>query len=480
MRLIFFNHLSYVIGVFMGIFAVAMTIPALIDFSLGLPQATAYSQSILMVTIASGFMVTANRPAGEVQLRNHQAFLLTTLVWLVLCVISALPFYISGCVPTMTDAFFEAASGLTTTGSTVIRDLDYLSPGTHVWRAMLQWFGGIGIIVMALTVLPMLRVGGMQLYRNEFSDRSEKFLPRLSTVTTHLLGIYIALTFGCAVSYAIAGMPIFETICHSLTTVSTGGFSVHNDSFAGYASQSIELVSVVFMILGGWSLVLQVRVFRGDFSALNDQQLRGYALVILVIILIAVFQDLTTLPIKRYTAIIFQYVSILTTTGFVVSNYESWPSYMQAFIWIVMCTGGCTGSTSGSVKIFRYQVIWQQMKGYLRQIVYPRAVINPKFNGRTIDESVLVSVVAFVVAFIVTLMVATVIAAFAGLDMLTAFSGALASISNVGPGFGGVGPESSYAELPLVVKATYSVCMLLGRLEFLTIIILLTPSFWEN
>ncbi len=480
MRLIFFNQLSYVIGVFMGIFAVAMMVPTLIDYSLGLPQALAFSQSILIVTVSSGFMVTANRPGGEVQLKNHQAFLLTTLVWVGLCFISAMPFYLSGSVPTVIDALFEATSGLTTTGSTVIKNLDYLSPGLHVWRSMLQWFGGIGIIVMALTVLPMLRVGGMQLYRNEFSDRSDKFLPRISTVTSHLLGIYISLTFCCAIAYYVAGMPIFETICHSLTTVSTGGFSVHNSSFVGYNSQAIECVAIVFMILGGGSLVLQVRVLRGDFSALQDQQLRGYAWVILVLILMVLIQESFENVRGRSTTYIFQYISILTTTGFVSDNYELWPSFLKALIWIVMCTGGCTGSTSGSIKIFRFQVIWQQLKGHLRQIVYPRAIINPKFNGRSIDESVVTSIVGFLTIFTITLVLGTLITTLAGIDLLTAFSGTLASVCNVGPGFNEVGPMSSYADLPLHIKALYSLCMLLGRLEFLTIILLLTPSFWEN
>lgn len=466
----------------MGIFAVAMTIPALIDFSLGLPQATAFSHSIIIITIAAGFMVTANRPAGDVQLRNHQAFLLTTLVWSVLCVISALPFYFSGCTPTFIDALFEATSGLTTTGATVIRDLSYASPGTYVWRAMLQWFGGIGIIVMALTVLPMLRVGGVLLYRNEFSDRSEKFLPRLSHVASHLLGIYTSLTFCCACGYYFAGMPLLETVCHSLATVSTGGFSVHNESFRFYQNPVIESISIVFMILGGGSLVLQARAFRGDFSVLRDQQIRGYAKVLFFLVCVAAVPSLyqKDSTIGGGISTLFQLVSMLTTTGYVGTDYESWGGFMKALVWLVMIIGGCTGSTSGSIKIFRYQIIWEHVKGYMRQIIYPRAVVSPKFNGRTIDPAILMSVITFLAAFILIILVATLSVTLAGVDLLTALSGALASVTNVGPGFGGVGPSGNYADLPLYAKVAYSACMLLGRLEFLTIVILLTPAFWEN
>lgn len=480
-----FSKLAHILGIFSCIFAGAMIFPCLVDYSLGLPHASAFLLSMVIVGIVGGILLMANKPSQVLQLKIQEAFLTTTMIWVTLIVVSALPIYFGHATTTFIDALFEATSGLTTTGATVIAELKKVSPGLLLWRAMLQWFGGIGIIVMALTVLPMMRIGGMQLYRNESSDKSEKILPRLSQITGNLLAVYGGLTVFCIVSFWIAGMPLFESICHSFTTISTGGLSVHDSSFAFYKNPIIEIVAIFFMVIGGSTLILYVKALRGQFSAFTtDRQLHAY---LKVIVFATLFVTLSRLDAETRSlgevlrTSCFQVVSIMTTTGFTTDDYNYWAPLAQFGIFVLMFIGGCTGSTSGSIKIFRFQVIGTFVMHHMKQFVFPRGVFTPKYNDQILDSSILMSVFVFLAIFILTLLVSTAVACASGLDLLTGFSGALASISNVGPGFGAeIGPSGTYAKLPDLAKLIYSFDMLLGRLEFLTVIILLLPSYWKE
>lgn len=479
------SHLLYITGVFSCIFAVAMIIPCMVDWSLGLPHANSFLISIVFAGVLGGFLITANRPNMAIAFRVKEAFLLTTTIWTALIVLSSLPLYLSQATVTFVDAFFEATSALTTTGSTVIDSLKRISPGLMLWRCLLQWFGGVGIIVMALTILPMLRVGGMQLYRNEFSDKSEKILPRLSHVTGNLLGVYSILTLICALCYWTAGMPLFDAVCHSFTTISTGGLSVKDESLAFYRNPAIEVVAIFFMVIGGSTLMLYVKALRGEFKAFtNDMQLRTYLKVMLfatILLTIARLQNET----KPYEEILrttcFQVVSIMTSTGLTTDNYSVWSQVSQLGIFLLMFIGGCTGSTSGGIKIFRFQVIWAFTKNHILQLISPHGVFITKYNQQVLDSSILMSVFVFFVIFSLTLLLSTMMASASGLDLLTAFSGSVASITNVGPGFGAeIGPDGTYAHLPDAAKMTFSLGMLLGRLEFLTLVILLFPAYWKE
>lgn len=479
------SHLLYITGVFSCIFAVAMMVPCMVDWSLGLPHTNSFLISIVFSGVLGGFLLTANRPNAAISFRVREAFLLTTTIWVVLIFLSALPLYLSQTTTTFVDSLFEATSALTTTGSTVIDSLKRISPGLMLWRCLLQWFGGVGIIVMALTILPMLRVGGMQLYRNEFSDKSEKILPRLSHVTGNLLGVYSVLTVVCVMCYWTAGMPLFDAICHSFTTISTGGLSVRDESLAYYHNPAIEVVAIFFMVIGGSTLMLYVKALRGEFKVFtNDVQLRTYLKVMLfstIILTIVRLQNET----KPYEDILrttcFQVVSIMTSTGLTTDDYSLWSQMAQLGIFLLMFVGGCTGSTSGGIKIFRFQVIWAFTKNHLQQLISPRGVFIAKYNQQVLDYAILMSVFVFLVIFFCTLIALTLIASFCGLDLETAFSGAVASITNVGPGFGSeIGPQGTYANLPVGTKLTFAFGMLMGRLEFLTLVILMFPAYWKE
>lgn len=479
------SHILYIIGIFLCIFSGAMTVPLLVDLSLGLPHYKAFLFSILIVFVSGGFLVTANKPSVSIRISVKEAFLLTSIIWIVLIVFSSIPFYFTQATHTVVDSLFESTSALTTTGSTVIHILKKISPGLMLWRCLLQWFGGVGIIVMALTILPMLRVGGMQLYRNEFSDKSEKILPRLSHVTGNLLGVYSLLTLICALCYWTAGMPLFDSVCHSFTTISTGGLSVRDESLAFYQNPAVEMIAIFFMVIGGSTLMLYVKALKGEFHVFTtDCQLKAYlkALIFATLIITVVRLDNETKSlweILRTTC--FQVVSIMTTTGFTTDDYNHWSYFAQIGIFLSMFIGGCTGSTSGGIKIFRFQVMWIFTKNHIQQLISPRVVLSPKYNQQVLDYSILMSVFVFMVMFFLTLITITLIASSTGLDIETSFSGAVASITNVGPGFGvEIGPEGTYANLPDEAKLTFAAAMLLGRLEFMTLIIILFPTYWKE
>ncbi|MFB3102945.1 MAG: TrkH family potassium uptake protein, partial [Alphaproteobacteria bacterium] len=414
----------------------------------------------------------------------RQAFVMTTLSWIAITVFAALPFAFSELDLSVTDAFFEAMSGITTTGATVIVNLDNAPPGILLWRALLQWLGGIGIIVTAVAMLPMLKVGGMQLFRMESSDTTEKVLPRAAQISTAIGAIYFILTSICAVAYWAAGMPGFDAIAHAMTTIATGGFSTSDDSLAAFATPGIEWIAVVFMILGSLPFVLYLQVVRGrPMSLFRDSQVRWFlalalALIIIVILILSISQGVSSSQSLRLAA--FNTISILTGTGYSTAAFDNWGPLALTIFFLIMFIGGCAGSTTCGIKIFRFQILYETATTQIRRLVQPHGVFIPYYNRSPITDEVAMSVMSFFFFYVLVYVVLALGLSLLGLDFLTALSGAATAISNVGPGLGPViGPNGTFTSLPDSAKWLLSAGMLLGRLELFTILVLFAPAFWK-
>ncbi len=474
----------FVIGLLLAAVAGGMMIPALVDAATADADWQVFVAGALVTGFVAGLLILTNR--GKLPpLSTKQAFILTGFSWLALTGFAALPFAFSELGLSYTDAFFEAMSGITTTGATVISDLDNASPGILLWRALLQWFGGIGILVMAISVLPMLNVGGMQLFRLESSDTSEKILPRTAQVAGSLTLLYFAVTVACLVAYLVAGMPLFDAIAHAMTTIATGGFSTRNTSLAAFDRPSIEIVATVFMLASSLPFVAYLQAIGGKLSTLwRDAQIRGFFLIALIATLAMWFYQLSNTQTDSARALLyaaFSTASILSGTGYDVTDYSLWGPFAVAVFFILTFIGGCAGSTSCGLKIFRLQVVVKTAWRYIRQLVLPNGVFVIRYNGRLLDDAVANSVIAFVLIFLLTFLAIAVALSLMGLDLLTALSASAAAVANVGPGLGPVvGPGGNYADLSDAAKWVLSFGMLLGRLEFLTVLVLFAPSFWRR
>lgn len=475
----------FVIGILLAVLAVAMMVPAAVDASIGDPDWAVFAGASAVTGFFAASLVLATRPSGEIRISLHQAFLLTALSWLAMCAFGALPFYFSSLDMDFIDSFFETVSGLTTTGSTVINGLDHAPSGILLWRALLHWLGGIGIIVMAIAILPMLRVGGMQLFRMESSDRSEKVLPRATQFASALLYIYFTFSVVCTLAFVAAGMSFFDAVCHMMATISTGGFSTSDLSLAHFDNPAIELVATVFMLLGATTFPAYIGVTQGRWSSLwRNQQLRGFLSFIAVVTVgLALWHwhmnDVRLSTSVRYS--LFNVVSVTTTTGFASADYSTWGGFPVAVFFFLTFVGGCTGSTTGGIKIFRFQVLYAIVRAQIRRLVQPHGVFVPTYQGREITDSIALSVIAFLFLYGLSFAVLSVALGAFGLDFITAISGAATALGNVGPGLGDViGPVGNFSTIPDGAKLLLAIGMLLGRLEFMTLIVVLMPRFWRH
>jgi trk system potassium uptake protein TrkH len=473
----------FILGLLLSAVALGMLLPALADAASGHKDWQVFVASALVTGFISGALILTNRGTLP-PLSVKQAFLLTSLSWLGLTGFSALPFAFGDLDLSYTDAFFEAMSGLTTTGATIITNLDEAPPGILLWRALLQWFGGIGIIVMAISVLPMLNVGGMQLFRLESSDTSEKILPRTAQIAGSITRLYFAITLFCITAYIMAGMSVFDAIVHAMTTIATGGFSTRNESFAAF-SPSVSMVAVVFMLASSLPFVAYLQLVNRKFDKfVQDAQIRTFLLLALGAALAMWGYQVSQGVQSDGSAILsaaFNTTSILTGTGYVSTDYGEWGPFAIAMFFILTFIGGCAGSTSCGLKIFRLQVIFKAGWRYIRQLTLPNGVFVIRYNGRLLDDEVANSVVAFVLIFILSFSAIAISLSLMGLDPLTALSASAAAIANVGPGLGPeIGPTGTYAGLPDSAKWVLSFGMLLGRLEFLTVLVMFAPSFWRR
>jgi len=443
-----------------------------------------YAVPILIYLIVGGSLVITNRNV-EIKISIKEAFIITVISWILLAFLSAVPFIYTQVNLSVVNALFESMSGITTTGSTIINNLDILPKGILIWRAILQWLGGIGIIVIALFILPFLRVGGMQLFHLEGDDPYEKFLPKISSVISKIVILYIVLTILLIILYYLFGMNFFDALAHSFTTISTGGFSTHNQSFAYFQSNSILLIAIIFMIIGSLPfLVIAQTNIKNIFATIKDHQVRIFLLILFVsILIIYLFAEfyIEGSPLEKIITISFNTISIISGTGYVSENFESWGNYASVLFLILMFIGGCAGSTTGGLKVFRFQILFKYLGLHLRKILQPHAVIAGYFNNRSIPESTYESVMSFFFLYILTFSSSALLLSFSGLDFLTCISAAASAISNVGPGLGDIiGPEGNYSTLSDYSKIILTLTMLLGRLEMLTIFILFLPAFWRN
>jgi trk system potassium uptake protein TrkH len=466
--------------------AAAMLLPAFSDWITGDPN----WRSFLLgsgVTAASGaalYRATNCRLTGGLSLR--QSFVLTPLAYITLVLFGALPLYSSNHPQlsySFTNAFFETMSGLTTTGATVLVGLDAAPPGLLLWRSILQWLGGIGVIGVAIAVLPALGVGGMQLFRTESSDRSEKVMPRVREIATAIAMIYAGLTALCCLLYWFAGMTPFEALAHGLTTVSTAGFST-SDSSMGNFSPAAQWIGTVFMISGAIPFVLYVRLLRGERDGLRDSQARVFLSFLLVVIAAVAawlfFSGRYGLePALRLAA--FNVVSVVTTTGYATADYGLWGNAAIGVFFALSFVGGCTGSTAGGIKIFRFEVVAKVLRSHLRHLIYPRGVFQRMYAGRLLPDDVVASVVVFFAFFFICYGALTILLMALDLDFLTSTSAAVSALANIGPGLGPIiGPAGNYSTLPDVAKLLLSFAMLLGRLDLFTVLVLFVPQFWRG
>ena len=473
----------FIIGLLLAAVSGGMLLPATINATSGHSDWQVFIGCSLVTGFIAGALILTNR--GKLPpLSVKHAFTLTSLSWLALTGFAALPFAFGELDMSYTDAFFEAMSGLTTTGATVITNLDGAPPGILLWRALLQWFGGIGIIVMAISVLPMLNIGGMQLFRLESSDTSEKILPRTAQIAGSITRLYFGITLACMLSYLAAGMEVFDAIAHAMTTIATGGFSTRNDSLGAFGAP-VAMVAIFFMLVSAVPFVAYLQLVNRKFDKfVRDEQIRTFFLLALAAAGMMWIYQLAMTGDSAGAALLsaaFNTTSILTGTGYATADYSAWGPFAISMFFILTFIGGCAGSTACGLKIFRLQVVVKAGWRYIRQLTRPNGVFVIRYNGRLLDDEVANSVVAFVLIFILTFSAVATSLSLMGLDPLTALSAAAAAIANVGPGLGPeIGPSGTYAGLPNQAKWVLAFGMLLGRLEFLTVLVLFAPSFWRR
>jgi len=472
-----------VAGVLLATLGCAMMIPALYDLTLGNDDWQIFAASSTLTLFVGIGLAFANRGRTE-SFSIKQAFLLTNVAWIALTAFGAFPFAWSNLDITYTDAFFESMSGITTTGATIIIDLKNAPPGILLWRGLLQWLGGLGIIVMAISILPMLQVGGMQLFRVEGFETEGKFMPRATQIAGSLTTLYVVITAVCAIAYHVAGMSIFDAVVHSMTTIATGGFSNHDASIAYFSSPAIETVSIVFMIVGSLPFVLYLKEFKGGRGAIfADSQVRWFFGTAFIFILLAIlaYQVSQPEPIgTRLITIVFNVISIMTGTGYATTAYDTWSAMAVVVFFVLMFIGGCSGSTSCGIKIFRFQIIFEMIRCRLQAVIYPQGVFVERYNGAPIANTVTSAVMGFFFLFMLCFAVIATLLSLIGLDTITALSAAASAVANVGPGLGKiVGPVGNYASLPDSAKWILCAGMLLGRLEIFTVIVLFMPTYWK-
>lgn len=475
---------GYVIGLLVAVLGIAMILPMIVDMAEGREHWPIFLQSALFTVLTGGFMALACANGVKEGLTIQQTFILTTGVWVALPIFGAVPFVLGATEARFVDAFFEAMSGLTTTGSTVFNDLESLPKGLLLWRGILQWLGGIGIIVVAMVFLPELRVGGMQIFKSEAFDTMGKILPRATQIASQISSIYLGLTMACALCYIALGLNAFDATVHALTTVSTGGFSNYDASFATFSGLP-EYVASLFMVLAALPFVRYVQMLNGHAEPLwRDSQVRVFMLALMGIVLlmtVALTQVFPQDTEASFRQALFNVTSIMTGTGYSSADYMGWGPFMVSMFFFIGLIGGCAGSTTCSIKIFRYQLLFTSIKMQLRRIRSPNGVFVVRYDRRAVDDEVLSSVMSFFMFFVLTMGLLAVALSLTGLDFITSLSGAATALSNVGPGLGDeIGPAGNFAGINDTAKWLLSLGMLLGRLELLAVYAMLTVSFWRD
>jgi trk system potassium uptake protein TrkH len=480
-----YGAIFYILGWVLTFFGFMMLAPALLSWGYHDNHMFAFINTLLATTFVGSLCIVLNRKADR-SLSHRDGFFLTLLTWLTLSLVGAAPLYFSGVVPSFIDAFFEAVSGLTTTGASVLSGLDTMDHGVLLWRSLMQWLGGMGIIVLAIAVLPFLGVGGMQLYKSEMPGvEADKLQPRLRETAKMLWIVYLCITVTCAACYSLAGMTTFDAITHALTTAATGGYSTHDASFSYFDSVMIEGICIFFMIVGAINYSLHYLFLSGSGWRVyfSNIELRTF----LTIVFFAVTFIVLTLLASEYMGVedsirraLFNVVSVVTTTGYATADYGAWPVFASLVMLALMFIGGSTGSTAGGMKVMRIMLIVKQGAKELARLIHPRGISRIKIGTQNIPDHVMQAVWSFAGLYILIFILLSMAISSYGIDQITAFSAAGATLTGLGPGLGEVGPSSNYGHLPDGVKLLLCLSMLLGRLEIFTILVIFTPAFWKK
>ena len=476
-----YKTVFFTLGILQIILGIFMLIPVIVQILYNEIDSSFFGASI--VTIIFGILFFLSNLDHDKKLNLQQAFLLTALSWLTIAAFGSLPFFFSSVEFSFTNAFFESMSGITTTGSTIISNLEDIPKGILFWRAILQWLGGIGIIVMAITLMPIMNVGGMQLFKISNNDSSEKILPKSKEIALRLIYIYTGLTTLCAISYKILGMNTFDCLTHSMTTIATGGFSNYNESIGFFNSVYIEISAMIFIILGSLPFIAYIKFLNGNKKIfISDVQIKTFLKIIFYSILIlTIYLTYSSSNQINFRSIFFNVISILTGTGYVNAQYDNWGGFPIILFLVLMFIGGCAGSTTCGIKIFRIQILYSFISNQLKKIIYPKGIFVLKYNRNPVDNKFVSSIISFIYMYLVIFFIISALLSLSGLDFVTAVSGAATSISNVGPGLGSIiGPNGNFSSLPDISKWILTLGMILGRLELFAILVLFLPSFWRN
>lgn len=475
---------GYVIGLLLVALGGTMFIPWGVDIIWETGGGGTFAISAMITILFGGSMALASANSRSAGLSLQQAFLLTVMSWLALPVFAALPFWLGPPDASYTDAFFEAMSGITTTGSTVFSGLETLPMGTQLWRGMMQWFGGVGIIVVAMAFLPALKVGGMQLFRSEGFDTLGKVLPRAGEIAVSISVIYLVLTATCLLAYKIVGLDFMDALVLSMTTIATGGFANSDASFGEFQGMP-EYVAALFMLLASLPFMRYVQMMNGSARPLlRDSQVRAFLTTALGLVLLVTVYRMwanNTAGEAAFRETLFNVTSILSGTGYASVDYQLWGAFPVVLFFMIGLIGGCAGSTCCSIKIFRFQLLFISIKQQIKRIHSPNGVFGARYEGRPVGDDVISSVMAFFVMFMLTLGLLSVLLSLMGLDFITAVSGAATALANIGPGLGPeIGPAGNFAGLSDPVKWVLSAAMLLGRLELIAVYVLFTVGFWRS
>ena len=475
----------YVIGLLVAFLGASMLIPMGLDLIDGHPNWRPFALSAFITILSGGAIALSCAPSGGPALNLQQAFILTVFSWALLPVFGALPFVLGAPDASLADAYFEAMSGLTTTGSTVFTGLDDLPLAVNLWRALLQWFGGLGIVVVALGFLPAMQVGGMQIFKSESFETFGKVLPRAGEIASSISWLYLAMTLVTACAYAAAGQDAYDATVHAFTTISTGGFATSDASFSELGAAS-EYIAVIGMMAASLPFVRLLQLTSGHAEPIwRDAQVRAFlGLELFVVLLLTAWlmaQGTYADPETAFRKALFNSASILTGCGYASADYNAWGPFPSAVIFIIGLVGGCAGSTCCSVKIFRYQIVIAAIAAHIRRIHSPHGVFRPRFEGRVVDDALFGSVMSFMFMFFMTLGFVTVALGMMGYDTVTAVSGAATALGNIGPGLGEIiGPAGNFSSLSDSAKWLLSFTMLLGRLELISVYVLFTAAFWRR
>jgi trk/ktr system potassium uptake protein len=478
------RSISLIIGALLILLGGFMLAPMIADLVTGSSEWRSFATASAMTLFAGALLILVAR-GGQLQMNLRAAFILTTFSWVIMAAFATLPFMMAEVPLSFADAYFESMSGLTTTGSTVMSGLDHLPKGILLWRAILQWIGGVGIIVVAMALLPMFKVGGMQLFAAEWFEPMGKILPRAQAIAIGIGAAYLGLTILCAGVYWMLGISAFDAMCLSMTTLSTGGFANSDASFSAYASGGADMAANIFMTLGALPFAVYILAARGNPAALfKNAQVRGFVGLLAVLIvgvtlyLIMAGSQYGENPLRLSA---FNVISMVTGTGYAFGDFQLWGPALGPLFFVLMFVGGCAGSMSGGIKMFRFQVAIEGLRAFVRRMLQPHLVTPLRYDGVPLPQSALYSVYDFFFVYFACFAFAALALSFAGLDTVTALSGAATAISNVGPGLGDiVGPAGNFSTLPDFAKWVLSLAMLVGRLELFTVLVLFLPRFWVS